>query len=441
MSCPKQDHTERLVGIDRCHVWHPFTAMDGWLDPAEEPLVLERGEGVWLWDTRGRRYLDGNSSIWTNIHGHGHPKITAALRAQLGRVAHTSFLGFANPPAAELAARLCGFFPAATLERVFYTDNGSTAIEAALKMAIQFRQQNGEPGRTGFAAFANAYHGDTMGASSLGGVAAFFERFAAFGFRPMRAASLADLEALPAEAVRNLSAVIIEPLIQGVNRMALWPPGLLRDLRAWCDRHDVFLILDEVMTGFGRTGTMFACQQENVVPDFLCLAKGLTGGTLPLAATLVTGRIFDGFRASAAYPGDRTFYYGHSYCGNQLGCAAALASLDVFEEENTLARLPAKSAALAAGLAGLRGRFPRWIAATRTLGLIGALDLACDGEAWPAERKTGARVCRAARDSGLLTRPVLDTLVVMPPLCIKPGEIDFLLDALGQALAACFPPR
>ena len=349
-------NTEELSALDKRHVWHPFTPMRPWCADDHEPLFLVKGEGVWLWDSRGNKYLDGNSSIWTNIHGHGHPRIVDALRRQAGELAHASFLGSSNPWAVELAAALCAFFPRGSLDRVFYTDDGSTAIECALKMAIQFRQQMGEPERVRFAAFANAYHGDTMGAASLGGVAAFFERFQSFGMKPLRLGSLDDLYSLPAETIRTLTAVVIEPLIQGVNRMALWPKGMLAELRAWCDANGVFLILDEVMTGFGRTGKMFACQHENVIPDFLCLAKGITGGTVPLAATLTTGKVFNGFLGNGS--ADHTFYYGHSYCGNPMGCAAALASLDVFKEEQTLESLPEKERVFDEALAGLRDSFP-----------------------------------------------------------------------------------
>ena len=431
--------TRLLAEADKRHLWHPFTPMAAWMDAAHEPLVLVRGEGVWLWDSRGRRYLDGNSSIWTNIHGHNHPRLVEALHRQIDTVAHTSFLGFTNPWAIRLAERLCKFFPPGTLTRVFYTDDGSTAIECAVKMAIQYRQQTGEPARTRFIAFDQAYHGDTLGASSLGGVDAFAGRFHGFGFRPHRVASIDELVALPDELVRSVTAVVIEPLIQGVNRMSLWPPGMLRALRAWCDRHDVFLILDEVMTGFGRTGRMFACQHEDVVPDFLCLAKGLTGGTLPLAATLTTERVFNGFLNDGAK--DRTFHYGHSYCGNPLGCAVALASLDVFEDEAVVASLTQKAAALAAELEWLRAAEPRHVRTTRQLGLIAAIDLVRDaptGEAWPAAARMGAAACVAAREAGVLTRPVFDTIVLMPPLCINPDELRLLVRGAGVGIrAAC----
>lgn len=421
-----RDDTRRWIESDKRHCWHPFTPQDDWTDPAHDPLVITRGRGVWLWDSEGRKYFDGNSSIWTNIHGHRHPALDAALRDQLDRIAHSSFLGFANPRASELAERLCAFFPG-SLERVFFSDDGSTAIEAALKMAIQFRLQTGEPGRTRFVAFDNAYHGDTLGAASLGGVSAFFERFRRFGIEVDFLSRPADLGQLDPSQV---AAVVIEPLIQGVNQMRPWPAGTLRELRSWCDRHHVHLIADEVMTGFGRTGTMFACQQEDVVPDFLCLAKGITGGYLPLAATLTSAAVYDAFRGSA----DRAFFYGHSYTANPLGCAVALASLDLFESGDLLGKLAAGIDHFARRLAGLSS--PE-IHEIRRCGLIAGIELRQpDGEPHPTERRRGAELCLAARAHGLLTRPIRDTVVLMPPLCSTSGEIDHAVDALQAALDA-----
>ena len=412
---------------DRAYCWHPFTQHAEWSREGTE-LILVRGEGPWLFDDGGRRYFDGNSSIWTNIHGHRHPRLDGALRTQLGEVAHTSFLGFGNPRAAELARRLTGFFPSGSLERVFFSDDGSTAVEVAVKMAIQFRQQTGEPERRGFIAFENAYHGDTMGAASLGGVSRFIDRFRSFGFPTTRVASLEDLRALDVEEISRTAAVVLEPLIQGVNEMRPWPPGQLAEIRSWCDEQGLHLILDEVMTGFGRTGTMFACQQESVLPDFLCLAKGLTGGYLPLAATLTTGPVFEAFLGDR----DRTFYYGHSYTANQLGCAVALASLDVFEEERVLECLPARVEAL---VQGLKAIVHPSVHEVRHCGLIAGIELRQEsGERFPEGEHMGERVCLAARAHGLLTRPIRDTIVMMPPLCSTAEEITGACEALGAAL-------
>lgn len=422
-----QEDTRRWIEGDQTHCWHPFTRQAEWCARGNELLVLVRGEGVWLWDSEGRRYLDGNSSIWTNIHGHAHPAINSAISKQLGKVAHTSFLGFTHPLAAALAGRLCGFFPEGSLERVFFSDDGSTAIECALKMAVQYRQQSGEPARNGFIAFANGYHGDTLGAASMGGVGRFFERFKGLGFPVQHVRSLAELRDWPTDSI---AGVVIEPLIQGVNEMRPWPAGMLAELRQWCDDAGVHLILDEVMTGFGRTGTMFACTQEEVIPDFLCLAKGLTGGYLPLAATLTTGKIYDAFLGSA----DQAFYYGHSYTANPLGCAAALASLDLFETEKTLTHLPEKIARLASGLATLKSRHSL-VHEVRQCGFIAGIELRRpDGEKFPPGERFGEAVCIAARDHGLLTRAILDTVVLMLPLCASLEEIDHAIRALDLAL-------
>lgn len=424
-----RDDTRRWIQADQAHCWHPFTRQGEWCAPGHEPLVLTHGKGAWLWDSEGRRYLDGNSSIWTNIHGHAHPVISAAIRAQLEKTAHVSFLGFTHSGAIELAAKLSGFFPRGTLERVFYSDDGSTAIECALKMAVQYRMQTGETGRNTFVAFADGYHGDTLGAASLGGVSRFFERFRGQGYPVTHVRSIKELQSLKARAI---AGVVIEPLIQGVNEMRPWPPGMLAELRRWCDANGAHLILDEVMTGFGRTGQMFACQHENVIPDFLCLAKGLTGGTVPLAATLTTSRIYDAFLG----PAENAFYYGHSYTANPVGCAAALASLEVFERESTLERLPAKIEHLRAGLAALRAAHPV-IHEIRQCGLIAGIELRhADGRKFPVHQRLGETVCRAARDHGLLTRPILDTIVVMPPLCTTAAELDHAFDALDAAISS-----
>jgi adenosylmethionine-8-amino-7-oxononanoate aminotransferase len=411
-----RDDTRRWIDADKAHCWHPFTPQQAWTEG--EPLVLVRGEGAWLWDSEGRRYLDGNSSIWTNIHGHRHPRLNAAIARQLGEIAHSSYLGFANPRAGELAERLCGFFPPGTLERVFFSDDGSTAIECAMKMAIQYRQQTGEPERDGFIAFDQAYHGDTLGAASLGGVARFHDRFRKHGLPVRFVDGLDSLRALPDEVVAATAAVVIEPLIQGVNEMRPWPAGMLRELRAWCDACGVHLILDEVMTGFGRTGTMFACQREGVIPDFLCLAKGLTGGYLPLAATLTTGAVYDAFLGGP----ERAFYYGHSYTANPLGSAAALANLEIFEHEGTLDAIQSKIALLSELLAELAAGQPR-VREVRQCGFVAGIEFDRDA----------AAICLAARDHGLLTRPIRNTVVLMLPLCVTEAELRTAVTAITRA--------
>ena len=420
--------TGHWIAADKAHCWHPFTRQAEWEE--EDPLVLVSGEGVWLTDSEGRRYIDGNASIWTNVHGHGHPLIDAAVRAQLDQVAHTSYLGFANPRASELAERLVGFFHGTDLQRVFFSDDGSTAVECALKMAIQYRMQTGEPERTGFIAFDHGYHGDTMGAASLGGVGAFFDRFRKFGFPVTHVRGMDDLKAMDESFVRGVAAVVIEPLVQGVNQIHLWPQGMLAELREWCDEHEIHLVLDEVMTGFGKTGTMFACQQESVVPDFLCLAKGLTGGYLPLAATLTTQRIYQAFLGCAK----KAFYYGHSYTANQLGCAAALACLDVFEQEGTLAGLGAKINLLGKLLENICWSNDM-VHEVRQCGMIAGVELRQpSGDPFDPALRIGEQICLRARAHGLLIRPILDTLVIMPPLCIANEEIRFLCGALERVI-------
>ena len=390
--------------------------MRQWCAEEHTPLMLVEGHGCTLRDQFGSEYLDGNASIWTNAHGHNHPAINAAITEQLGKVAHTSFLGFTHEPAIRLAKELVDLVPSGRLTRAFFTDNGSTAIESAVRMALQFWKQNGRPQRNTLVAFDRAYHGDTLGAASLGGIPLFKGSGNDFGYRVVTVSSVEELAALDADPI---AAVIIEPLIQGAAGMRLWPKGMLKALDAWRQAHDVFLILDEVMTGFGRTGRMFACEHEDVVPDFLCLAKGLTGGYLPLAVTLTSERVFEGFLGEP-HEG-RTFFYGHSYAGSQLGCAAALASLRVFREDRVLEQLPAKITRLGELMASLPGY--------RQCGMIAAMTVDSP------DLTLGAKICLAARKHGLLTRPIGNTLVLMPPLCVTLDEIERMVAALRAALA------
>jgi adenosylmethionine---8-amino-7-oxononanoate aminotransferase len=422
-----QSDLAKLELLDKRHLWHPFTPMQEWIAEDHHPLILVAGDGAWLKDAQGNKYLDGNSSIWTNIHGHNHPAINRAIGEQLELVAHTSFLGFSNPPAVRLAEKLVQLVSDPRLSRVFYSDDGSTGIEVAIKMTGQYFNQNGKPEKTNFAAFDNAYHGDTLGASSLGGIAQFHDRFARYQFPVGRLGAVEDLERLEGE---KTAGIVIEPLVQGAAGMRVWPPGMLKGLRDWCDQHDVLLIFDEVMTGFGRTGKMFAFQHEEIVPDFLVLAKGLTGGYLPLAATITSERIFRGFLGAAEQM--RTFFYGHSYAGNALGCAAALASLELFESEDTLGKLPQKIEHLSRGLAHLSQN--RWIRNVRQCGMIAGIEVGQpDGASFDAKDRIGMRICMAARKYALLTRPILDTIVFMPPLCVSNAEIDLALEAIELA--------
>ena len=445
--------TDDLLRWDREHVWHAFTQMQEY-----EPLLIEAGQGATLFDTAGKAYLDGSASMWCNVHGHRHPRLDAALRAQLDRVAHTTNLGLSNPTTVELARRLVEVAPAG-LEKVFFTGDGSSAIEAALKMAFQYWRQADppQPARRRFVAIGEAYHGDTLGAIGVGGVDRFTAMFGPLTFEAIRipspggpcphtgrpAPSLADalagLERILTEHAGTIAALVMEPLMQAAGGILVHPPGFLRGVRELTERHDVLLILDEVAVGFGRTGTMFACQQEAVVPDILCLAKGLTAGYLPMAATLTTAAIWNAFLGSHAER--RTFFHGHTYGGNPLAAAVAIASLDVFRDERVLATLPPKIERLREHVARL-GTLDH-VGDVRQCGLVAGLDLVADKasrRAYPWQEQRGTRACLAARPHGALLRQLGDTVVLMPPLCITLDEIDRLAAAAEAGIIAATAP-
>ena len=417
------------VGQDQRHLWHPFTQMRDWGD--QEPLVIERAQGTDLIDDRGRRYIDGVSSLWCNVHGHRHPLIDQAMRDQLDRVAHTTMLGLTHPTAAELAARLVDLAPPG-LERVFYSDSGSTATEIALKMAFQYWQQRGgqHRRRTSFVCLRDAYHGDTLGAVSVGGIDLFHSAYSPllFGAHRVDPGDAGQLESVLDFHGEEIAAVIVEPLVQGAAGIRVQPPGYLRRVRELCHSHDLFLICDEVATGFGRTGTMFACEQERVAPDFLCLGKGLTGGYLPLAATLTTERVYEGFLGAAE--DFRTFFHGHTFTGNPLGCAAALANLDVFEQEGTLLRLQPKMRLLGE-LLGEVATMPE-VSEIRGRGFMVGIDL---GQHEPSLRM-GHRVALEARRRGAIIRPLGDVVVLMPPLAISKADLRRLVEITAESIRA-----
>ena len=438
---------------DQRTLWHPFTQMSDWMD--SRPLVIERGEGNYLIDTEGRSYFDGISSMWVNLHGHDHPRIRAAIHEQLDRLAHSTLLGLSNLPGIELAERLIELAPSG-LSRVFFSDNGATAVEIALKMAFQFWQQQDDEvarARTRFVALKDAYHGDTLGALALGGIESFHETFRPLVFDTLRAENahcyrcpyglrypdckihcLESLEGILERQGQEVAAVVVEPLVQAAAGMRLLPDGWLRRVRELCDQHGTLLIVDEVATGFGRTGRMFACEHEGVSPDLMALAKGMTAGFLPLAATLASEKIFNGFLGPVR--DQRQLFHGHSYTGNALGCAAALASLDVFEEEHVLENVRELSVHLAQRLESLR-RLPA-VGDIRQRGLMVGIELVRDHETKapfdPGER-IGALVCMAMRKHGVILRPLGDTVVLMPPLSVQRGEIDHLIDALAKCIA------
>ena len=414
-------NTDALIEADKKFVWHPFTNMTEWCSSENEPIVLVEGRGAVLRDSKGREYIDGNSSIWTNLHGHNHPHINARVREQLDRVAHTSFLGLTNPPAVELAQQIVSFFPANTLSRVFYSDDGSTGVEVALRIVDQYwRLRNSR--RHQFIAFQSGYHGDTAGAASLGAASMFQIGATRWNFPAIQVASVKVLERMPPTDVAKIAGIVIEPLIQGAGGMKLWPQGTLREVREWCDRTGALLIVDEVMTGFGRTGKMFGVEHESVLSDVMVLGKGLSGGYLPLAITLVTDEIFSRFDGSVA--DGKALAYGHSYTGNALGCAAAQASLEIFERERVLENLQPKIEQMRQELESLT-RLPG-VKEVRQCGFIVGIELGA------ADLAT--RVCLSARDRGLLTRPIRNVVVLMPPLCITHEQLSTAVRILGESV-------
>jgi adenosylmethionine---8-amino-7-oxononanoate aminotransferase len=434
-------------------LWHPFTPQLEW--EREGPLVIERGDGNYLISEAGDRYLDGVSSLWVTVHGHRCEAIDGAIRDQLDRLAHSTLLGLTHPPAVELAERLVGIAPRG-LTRVFYSDSGSTAVEIALKQAFQYWALVGRPERRHFVHLAEAYHGDTLGAVGVGGIDLFHRIFGPLivagipaptpGTYPnpdrlspdqIRDRALAAMRAILAERGHEIAAVIVEPLIQGAAGMITHAPGYLRGVAELCREHDVLLIVDEVATGFGRTGTMFACEQEGVKPDLLCLAKGITGGYLPLAATLSTERIYKAFLAERREY--KTFFHGHTYTGNPLACAAALASLDLFETNQVLAHVRRMEQVLARLLAERIAPLPV-VADIRQRGMMIGIELGDPrtGGMFPVEQYRGVATCRAVRKHGVILRPLGDVIVWMPPLSLTEGDAELLADATRKAiLEAC----
>ena len=421
--------TDELISADKKFIWHPFTNMREWCAPDHKPLVLVQGKGALVRDSKGREYIDGNSSIWTNIHGHNHPHINAKMREQLERVGHTSFLGFTNPPAITLAKAIVGLVPNTKLNRVFYSDDGSTGVEVALRMADQYWRLRASR-RQQFIAFQNGYHGDTAGAASLGAAAMFQVGPSRWNFPATLVPNLETLEDISATEAGKIAAVVIEPLVQGAAGMKLWPPGTLKGVREWCDRTGALLIVDEVMTGFGRTGRMFAIEHENVSPDIMVLGKGLTGGYLPLAITLVTDEIFSRFDGSIAE--GKALAYGHSYTGNALACTAALASLEVFQHQNVLENLGPKIQQMHDELESLKS-LPA-VKEVRQCGFIAGIELTARDAS-----KLAADVCLAARDRGVLTRPIRNVIVLMPPLCITSQQISTAIEAIQSSIVDLVP--
>ncbi|MCE5272171.1 adenosylmethionine--8-amino-7-oxononanoate transaminase [bacterium] len=444
-----------LRALDRTHIWHPFTAMRAWQE--EQFPVIARGEGSFLFDTEGRRYLDGVSSLWVTLHGHNHPHITRAIAEQAARISHSTLLGLSSEPVCALAERLIEVTPQG-LSRVFFSDNGSTAVEIALKMAYQYRRLSPDPAereRTGFVSFRNAYHGDTLGAVSVGGMDLFHGAFRDllfpvlfaeypfyYRFGPPRsresylAHCLESLEDLVRDGAEYLGALIIEPLVQGAGGMVVAERGFLAGVRAICDRYGLLLITDEVATGFGRTGRMFACEHESVSPDLLCCAKGLTGGYLPMAATLVSEKIYERFLGAPGEP--VTFFHGHSFTGNQLGAAAALASLEVFENERVLERMQPKIDLLRRTLQ-LEVATLEHVGEVRQMGFMVGIELVADRDtrqSWPSGLRLGHRVVLEARRRGLIIRPLGDIIVLMPHLSFSEDELLQTVQITAESIEA-----
>ena len=432
-----------ILAWDSAHVWHPYTQMADFR-AGPPPLVIDRAEGVYLQDRDGRRYLDGNGSWWVCNLGHGHPRIKQAIHDQLDRLAHCALAGITHEPAAALAKELVEATPEG-LDHVFYSDDGSTAVEVALKMAFQYWQQNGQPKRRRFISFQGGFHGETVGCVSIGGVELFHRMYRPLLFDVLFAPSPAQTnDSGPAWQVAALDAVatylaqqgdeiagiVVEPLVQGAMGMRMYSPDILRRLAELAAEADTFLIADEVFVGMGRTGTLWACEQAGITPDFLCSSKGLAGGFLPFAATLTTERLFEGFLGAA--DSGRTFYYGHSYTGNPLGCAAARAALATFREDGVLGHVERLIPILAAGLARI-AQLPA-VQTTRQTGLIGALDLAPNtGEGYLDD--SGWTVYRRALELGAYLRPLGNVVYFVPSLLASEDELSRLLDIAHQAIS------
>ncbi len=446
------ERTKKLIVADKKYVWHPFTQMAGWV--AGEPVVIESGDGFYLIDTDGKRYIDGVSSLWCNVHGHRVKRIDDAIKDQLGKIGHSTLLGLGQTRSIELAERLVGITPAG-LEKVFYSDNGSTSVEIALKMVYQYYRNKGVKGRNKFIALKDSYHGDTIGSVSVGGMDLFHGIFGPLLFEtyfvpcphPYRfkgsveeckAHSLDAVEVLLKEKGVGIAGIIVEPLVQGAGGILVHPAGFLKGVSELAKEYDVKLIVDEVATGFGRTGKMFACEHEGVSPDVMCLAKGITGGYLPLAATLTTDDIYDAFLGEVSEC--KTFYHGHTYTGNALGCAAAIASLELFEENDIIASLGEKVELIGDWLAEIKDL--DHVGDVRQCGMMCGIELVKDKaskESFDPGELIGAKVCRAMWDKGAMMRPLGDVIVLMPPVGIGIELLDELLLIVKETIEKELP--
>ena len=432
---------------DKKYVWHPFTQMRDWHN--EDIVVIENGSGVWLRDSNGRKYIDGVSSLWTNVHGHRNYALDRAINKQLKRIAHSTFLGLTHPAAIELAERLVKITPAG-LNKVFYSDSGSEAVEIALKIAFQYWQNKGRKEKKKFVSLKEAYHGDTVGSVSVGGIDLFHKIYKPLLFKTLKAPSpycyrcrYRNADKCNWECIKqlenvlrknsNIAALIIEPLIQAAGGMIVAPRGYLKKVRDLCTRYDVLLIADEVATGFGRTGKMFACAHEGVNPDILVLAKGISGGYLPLAATMVTDKIYNSFLAP--YKARKAFYHGHTYTANPLCCAVSLANLNLFAQTKLISRLKSKINYLKKRLESFWEL--KHVGDIRQCGLMVGIELVKDKttkKPYPYQMKTGVKVILEARKRNVIIRPLGDVIIIMPPLTIKQSELKKLLDVVYESI-------
>ncbi|MEE9252180.1 MAG: adenosylmethionine--8-amino-7-oxononanoate transaminase [Thermodesulfobacteriota bacterium] len=440
---------DKLKGYDKRFIWHPFTQMREY--EKTEPVVVERGEGVYLIDSEGRRYIDGVSSLWVTIHGHRVPEIDRAIKDQVDNISHSTLLGNTNPPAAELAKELVELCPPG-IEKVFYSGDGASAVEVALKMAFQYWLHKGKPEKRKFVCLENGYHGDTLGAVSVGGIDIFHATFEPLLFETFKAPSYycyrcplglsypgCDLacagehEKILAEHSEEIAAVIFEPYVQAAGGMIVSPPGYIKKVSDACNKYNVLLILDEVATGFGRTGKMFACEHEGVTPDIMVLGKGLTGGYLPLSATLVTQEVYDAFLGE--YDEFKTFFHGHSYAGNPLGCAAALGNLEAFRNNDTLRNLQPKIDLFERELREFGGL--AHVGDVRSKGLMAGVELVEDKSTkapYPPVEKMGWKVAERAREEGVMIRPLGNVVVLMPPIGIGNEQLKELLGVTYRAI-------
>lgn len=464
----------KLEEADKKYIWHPFTQMKGWLD--ERPIIITEGRDCFIKDAYGKWYLDGVSSIWVSIHGHRKKEIDDAIKEQLDKIAHSTLLGLSNIPSIKLAEKLIRLvqklgssevqkfgtkdektyrltdLQTPALSKVFYSDNGSTAVEVALKMSFQYWIHKGARGKHTFLSLKNAYHGDTIGAVSVGDIDIFHDVFRPLLFKSYKAPSpycyrcelgrtwvecsfacLKKMGEILEKHSDEIAAVIIEPIVQAAGGIIVWPEGYLKGIRELCNKYNVLLIADEVATGFGRTGKMFACEHENIVPDIMCLSKGITNGYMPLAVTLSTDEIYNAFLGE--FKDLKTFFHGHSYTGNPLACAAAIASIEMFDKEKTLENMQPKIALLENKLKEI-SELPN-VGNVRNKGLIAGIELVKNKpskEPYPWEEKIGWKVAYEAREEGVLIRPLGNVIVIMPPLSISIENLNRLMDAIKRAI-------